>query len=107
MTDTNDLVLQADSGVYPDKEGYERTVLFSFQNPDGTRRLLKVDMRIDRIPGDSFLIVSEWSTDDGWIEKSKPHNVTFWSEMPSYARHKSSRTEEATFSLMKREAAKV
>ena len=99
-----ELTLQADTGVYPDGEGYERTVLFSITNPDNTRRLLKVDLRVDRIPGDSYLIGYEWSTDYGWIEKTQPHNVTFWAEMPGYARHKSSRTEEATFSLMKKTA---
>ena len=107
MTNETELTLQADTGVYPDGEGYERTILFSTTNSDNTRRLIKIDLRVDRIPGDSFLIGSEWSTEQGWIEKTKPHDVTFWSAMPGYARHKSSATERETFTLMQKTAATI
>lgn len=91
--------LQADSGVYQAGEGYQRTLLFTNWSTNNTRRLAKVDLRIDRIPGDSYAIVSVWNTDRGWVEVLRPHTVTYWHSMPGYTRHEGTRTEEETYRL--------
>lgn len=92
---TTEIEIQADTEVYASGEGYQRTMLFTNWNPDNTRRLAKVDLRIDRIPGSSYAIGFVW-TDGGWVQMIRPHTVTYWSDMPGYTRSSQDAAEVKT-----------
>lgn len=97
------LETQADSGVYTEKAGYQRTTLLSHRTEGGTRVLIKVDIRVDRLPGDSYFIGSVWTSNNGWVETVRPHSVNYWHSMPGYERAKGSaadhKTRRATYQI--------
>jgi hypothetical protein len=87
--------VQADTEVYREGDGYQRTILFSVWKPDNTRDLIKIDLRVDRLPGNSHFSAFLW-TDNGWLQKARPHNVNYWHMMPGFRRWQTAETEKVT-----------
>lgn len=93
-TETSYKIL-ADSEVYPVGEGYERTLVMANWHPDNPSRLMRVEIRVDRVPGSSFAHASVW-TENGWVKVLDYNSVRFWHSMPGYTRWQNDNTDTKT-----------
>lgn len=98
MIDTKTYTFLADTEVYQDGEGYERVLLVIGWDPANERRIAKIHIRVDRVPGNSFALGSVWTT-HGWVPFLSRNSVLFWSLMPGYTRWKQDHAESKTFGL--------
>ena len=95
-----------DTGVHKVGNGYERTILFTnVRSVHEVLPIVKVDMRVDRIPEQSYAKVYEWSSDPrssqggSWTEIASYGSMNFWYDMPGADRFASDRTERASWRL--------
>lgn len=87
-----------DTGVHAVGKGYERTILFAERLISPTLVLLKVDIRVDRLPEKSSATISEWNTDTKeWQEFERFGASRFWYDVPGWERFASDRTDRSTY----------
>lgn len=88
-----------DTGVHAASigKGYERTILFA-EVFGKDLLLLKVEIRVDRLPEKSFAKISGWNTDTKeWQEFERFGASRFWYDVPGWERFASDRTDRSTY----------
>lgn len=90
-----------DTGVHKQGSGYERTILFADRTDQHGLVLFKVEIRVDRIPEQSFARVSQWTSgeDATWVPIDEMGAIQFWYDVPGWERFASDRTERSTYRL--------
>lgn len=90
----------SDSGIYQEGEGWERVMIVSHWNPETPRQMSMIHLRVDRIPGRSFLTTSVWAPQTGWQRIADRDHREFWEHMPGYLRWSNDFSEQASRGLM-------
>ncbi len=83
---TNTVTIVADSGVYQQKQGYERLMLVSHWNPEDDMQLARIWIRVDRIPAESFAQADIYTLDGGFQKVVVIPHQDWWWDMPGYLR---------------------
>ena len=67
-------------------DGYERTLVVAGWDPDDTRRIARVHIRVDRFPANSYAHIDVWVPATGWNYITSIPHEEWWTTMPGFER---------------------
>lgn len=91
--------LLSDSGVYQNREGYERILIVTGWHHAQLARMAEFHIRVDRVPGFSFANTSVWTQQSGWQAVAHMDHREFWDDMPGYLRWSNDSSDSKTAAL--------